>query len=82
MGIILVSSAPIDLLKDYEIKTGEENAEKIVHVYGPAMRQPYTPPTNTQRLPVAPRRYEPLPVIYRHGKRCLLHLVPEQKEEI
>lgn len=73
MGIIIVSSRPIEVLKDYELETGEESTEKIAHVYGPARR--YEPP-------VAPRRYEPRPAVYRHGKRCLLRLVPNQKEEI
>jgi hypothetical protein len=90
MGIIIVSSAPIELLKDYELETGEESTEKIAHVYvparrydPPAMKQDDPPPTNTQRPPMAPRRYEPRPDVYRHGKRCMLHLVPnQQKEEI
>ncbi len=73
MGILIVSSTPIELLADYELKTGDEDAEKIAHVYVPARR--YDPAT---RLP---RRYEPLPVVYRHGKRCLLHLVSNQEKE-
>ncbi len=81
MGILIVSSEPIELLKDYEIKTGEESTEKIAHVYGPARRQPYVPTVTAQRQPIAPRRYEPSEPVYRHGKRCFLRMVPNQEKE-
>ena len=74
MPIILVSSAPIEALKDYEIKTGEEDTEKIAHVYGPARR--YEPTTRAY-----PRRYEPTPIAPVQRTKKHLYLVAGQRKE-